>query len=65
MEFMQKLDRGDLNIQFIDKKRILFAIVFSGIMMLVSLISLFTQWLNLGVDFTGGTLIEVSYEKPA
>lgn len=65
MEFMKQLDKGQLGIQFIDEKRILIAAILSGVLMLVSLASLSVQWLNLGVDFTGGTLIEVQYENPA
>lgn len=34
-------------------------------LVIVSLCSLFYQQLSLGLDFTGGTLIEVGYEKPA
>ncbi len=40
------------------------AIIFSAILLLVSLGSLVTQGLNFGLDFTGGTLIEMGYEKP-
>ena len=40
------------------------AVVFSVILLLISLGSLVTQGLNFGLDFTGGTLIEMGYEKP-
>ncbi|NOX75834.1 MAG: protein translocase subunit SecF [Gammaproteobacteria bacterium] len=40
------------------------AMVFSAILLLVSLGSLVTQGLNFGLDFTGGTLIEMGYETP-
>ncbi|HBA32541.1 MAG TPA: protein translocase subunit SecF [Gammaproteobacteria bacterium] len=40
------------------------AMVLSLILMAVSLGSLFTRGLSLGLDFTGGYLIEVGYESP-
>jgi len=40
------------------------AMALSAILILVSIGSLATQGLNLGLDFTGGTLLEVEYEKP-
>ncbi len=39
--------------------------VFSGLLIMVSLISVFTQGLKLGIDFTGGTLLEVGFAQPA
>ncbi|WNK20879.1 protein translocase subunit SecF [Halomonas piscis] len=39
------------------------AFILSGILLLVSIGALFTQQLNLGLDFTGGTLIEVRYQS--
>jgi preprotein translocase subunit SecF len=41
------------------------AIFFSTFLMLGSVVSLFTQGLNLGLDFTGGTVIEVQFQQPA
>jgi preprotein translocase subunit SecF len=41
------------------------AMVFSIILMLASLVSLATNKLNFGLDFTGGTLLEVGFEQPA
>lgn len=41
------------------------AMVLSGLLLLVSVASLATRGLNFGLDFTGGTLVEVSYEQPA
>ena len=41
------------------------AMIFSGILIVASLFSLAINQLNWGLDFTGGTLIEVGYDKPA
>ncbi len=41
------------------------ALVFSLILMIASIVSLATNKLNFGLDFTGGTLIEVGFEKTA
>ncbi len=50
-------------IPFMSKR--LLAAAFSGLLILVSLGSLAVQGLNFGLDFTGGTLIEIGYEEPA
>ena len=39
------------------------AMILSGALMLLSLISLFTLKLNVGIDFTGGSIIEVGYPQ--
>ncbi|GAB2712484.1 protein translocase subunit SecF [Halomonas garicola] len=39
------------------------AFILSGILLLVAIGAMFTQQLNLGLDFTGGTLIEVRYQS--
>ena len=36
----------------------------SAALVLLSLISLFTNGLNVGIDFTGGSVIEVGYQEP-
>ena len=41
------------------------AVIFSGILLLLSLGSLALRGLEFGIDFTGGTLIEVGYPKAA
>jgi preprotein translocase subunit SecF len=51
------------NINFIGNRNI--AMIFSGILMVLSIISLSTRGLQMGIDFTGGTLIEVGYQKAA
>lgn len=48
------------DIKFMSYRRV--AQILSCILLLVSIISLSTQKLNLGLDFTGGTLVEMLYE---
>ncbi|SFH88054.1 protein translocase subunit secF [Pseudomonas guineae] len=50
-------------INFMGVRNIAFAL--TVVLTLVALGSLFTKGLNLGLDFTGGTQIELSYEQPA
>jgi preprotein translocase subunit SecF len=51
------------NINFIGNRKI--AMTFSGILMVIAIISLAVKGLQMGIDFTGGTLIEVGYEQAA
>ncbi|MCH8262337.1 MAG: protein translocase subunit SecF [Proteobacteria bacterium] len=57
-----KLIKEDLNIDFMGKRKL--AAFFSITLMTVSIVSLVIQGLNFGVDFTGGTLVEVGYAQP-
>ena len=54
--------KKEANFNFMGKRTI--AIVFSAILLLVSIGSLATRGLNFGLDFTGGTLIELGYSHP-
>lgn len=37
----------------------------SGILIIASLVLLFTRGLNYGIDFVGGTIVQVKYEQAA
>ena len=50
-------------IDFVGKRK--YAMIFSAILLIVSIASLSFQGLKFGIDFTGGTLIELGYEKTA
>ena len=41
------------------------AMIFSAVLLIASIFSLVTNGLNLGVDFTGGTVIEIGYNEAA
>jgi len=48
-------------INFLGKRS--FAAIFSGLLLVLAIGSLAVQGLKLGIDFTGGTLVEVGYKK--
>jgi len=50
-------------IDFVGKRK--FAMIFSAILLVLSIASISFQGLKFGIDFTGGTLIELGYEKTA
>jgi len=52
----------DLKIDFMGRRRE--AMILSAVLILISILALAVRGLNFGLDFTGGTLIEVGYENP-
>ena len=50
-------------INFMGQRKL--AVLFSGLLLLVSIVSLATKQLNWGLDFTGGTLVEIHYSATA
>jgi len=57
--------KNKTNINFLGKSRRKIALILSVIMLSISLGSLITRGLELGIDFTGGVLLEVGYPQPA
>ena len=53
----------NLKIDFMGKRK--YAVVLSAILIIGSFTFLFTKGLSFGIDFTGGTLIEVAYPESA
>ncbi len=58
MKFFKKTP----NFDFVGKRKL--ALALSAILFIVSIGSLATNWLNLGLDFKGGILVEVGYPQP-
>lgn len=58
LQILQKTPEFD----FMGKKQV--AAVVSAILILIAIGSLIMQGLKLGIDFTGGTLVEVGYQEP-
>ncbi len=58
---MKKTTKALFHIDFLGKRKL--ALSFSAAFILISIISLLAQGLHLGLDFTGGTLVEVGYQE--
>lgn len=52
----------DLNIDFLGMRKV--SIVISAILLIVSVWAITVKGLNYGLDFTGGILLDVTYEQP-
>jgi preprotein translocase subunit SecF len=59
---MIKIFKEEPKFKFINKRYIAFAL--SGLIILAGLAAYLTRGFNWGIDFSGGTLIEVAFEQP-
>jgi preprotein translocase subunit SecF len=59
MQFLKE----QTHFRFMAKRKLAF--VFSGLLLIAAITSIVTQGLNFGIDFTGGTMIELSYQEQA
>lgn len=59
MQFLKQ----QTNFDFMKRRKI--ATIFSAILIIISLASLVMNGLNFGIDFTGGTMIEIAYQQQA
>jgi len=59
---MREIFKTTSTIDFLGRRK--HAMALSGLVIIVGIISLIIRGLNFGIDFTGGTLVEVAYQKP-
>jgi preprotein translocase subunit SecF len=59
MQFLKE----QTHFRFMAKRKLAFA--FSALLLIAAISSIVTQGLNFGIDFTGGTMIELSYQEQA
>ena len=62
MSLASRLYHGDTSFDIVGRRRLWFTI--SGVLVLVSLISLIVPGLNFGIDFKGGAVFRVQPERP-
>ena len=60
---LQKINQAELHYPFLTRKPIMVALSISAILIVLSIGSLFVQGLSFGIDFMGGTLVEVGYKQ--
>ncbi len=60
-----RLIKDKTSIDFLSPGRRRVALAFSAVLVVTSLVSLFTRGLDFGIDFTGGVLLEVGYPQAA
>jgi len=56
-----QLLKDNLNIDFMGRRKL--AVIISLILIIISVAAMVARGLNLGIDFTGGTLVEVGYSE--
>ena len=65
MNFFKQFNQGEFSFHFMTPTRVRGATIISSAVLLLCFASFLIQGLNLGIDFTGGTLVEVSYSEEA
>ena len=62
MSVLSRLYHGETRYDFVGRRRLWFTI--SGVLLLISLISLWVPGLNFGIDFKGGAVFRVQPDRP-